>query len=173
MTTHYHALKTLALKKSGFLNASQEFNIQTLSPTYRLLVGLPGGSSALDIASRLGLDQAILTQAASLVKGQDQDLEEVFQQLQDAQRQLDQEIENTKRLRQEADDLFCQAQATEERLRLSEREERQKVRTNLHQEFSKAKLLIHDAIKELKVDKTLIKGKNCSTTCPLQSKRNV
>ena len=159
VTTHYHALKTLALKKSGFLNASQEFNIHTLSPTYRLLVGLPGGSSALDIASRLGLDQAILTQAASLVKGQDQDLEEVFQQLQNAQRQLDQEIENARRLRKEADDLFCQAQATEERLRMSEREERQKIRKNLHHEFSKAKLLIHDAIKELKVDKTLIKAK--------------
>ena len=159
VTTHYHALKTLALKKSGFLNASQEFNIQTLSPTFRLLVGLPGGSSALDIASRLGLDAAILTQAASLVKGQDQDLEQVFQELQIAQQQLDQEIEDARKLRREADDLFCQAQATEERLRTTERDERQKIRRNLHQEFSKAKLLIHDTIKELKLDKTLIKAK--------------
>ena len=159
VTTHYHALKTLALKKPGFLNASQEFNIQTLSPTYRLLVGLPGGSSALDIASRLGLDEAILDQAASLVKGKDQDLEQVFQQLQDAQRQLDQEIQDARTLRKEADHLFGQARATEERLRTSEREERQKIRRNLQQEFSKAKLLIHDTIKELKLDKTLIKAK--------------
>ena len=159
VTTHYHSLKTLALKNPGFVNASHEFDLQTLSPTYRLRIGLPGGSSAIDIAGRLGLDHTILNQASSLIKGQDRDLDQVFQHLQDTQRQLDEEVEQARKIRFEADDLFHVAQSTEERLRTTERQERQKIRKSLQEEFSKAKLLIHDTMKELKKDKTLIKTK--------------
>ena len=66
VTTHYNSLKTLALSTPGFLNASLEFDVNTLAPTYRFISGIPGGSSALDIAGRLGMDPSILDQALDL-----------------------------------------------------------------------------------------------------------
>src|SRR5574337_347602 len=62
-TTHYGALKELAQTTSGFANASVEFDVKQLAPTYRLFIGIPGGSSALEIAGRLGMNAAILNDA--------------------------------------------------------------------------------------------------------------
>ncbi|UCE63174.1 MAG: endonuclease MutS2 [Nitrospirota bacterium] len=159
VTTHYHSLKAMALKKTGFLNASHEFDLQTLSPTYRLLIGLPGGSSALDIAGRLGLDPAILKQAVSLIEHQNRDLDQVFHHLQETQGRLQRELEQAKCLRAEADELFQKAQEIEEGLRTREREERQKVRRTLQQELTKAKQVVHGIMEEFKKDKTLVKAK--------------
>jgi DNA mismatch repair protein MutS2 len=159
VTTHYHSLKAMALKKPGFLNASHEFDLPTLSPTYRLLTGLPGGSSALDIAGRLGLDPAILKQAVSLIEHQNRDLDQVFHHLQETQGRLQQELDQAKSLRADADELFQQAQAIEEGLRTREREERQKVRRTLQQELNRAKQAVHGAMEDFKKDKTLVKAK--------------
>ncbi len=159
VTTHYHSLKAMALKKEGFLNASHEFDLQSLSPTYRLLIGLPGGSSALDIAGRLGLDPAILKQAVSLIEHQNRDLDQVFHHLQDTQGRLQQELEQAKCLRTEADDLFQRAQEIEERLRTRELEERHKFRRTLQQELNRAKQAVHGIMEDFKKDKTLVKAK--------------
>ena len=159
VTTHYHSLKAMALEKAGFLNASHEFDLQTLSPTYRLLMGLPGGSSALDIAGRLGLDPGILRHAVSLIEHQSRDLDRVLHHLQDTQSRLQQELEKAKNCRMEADELFRKAQAVEERLRTKEREERQKIRRSLQQELNRAKQEVHGIMEEFKKDKTLGKAK--------------
>jgi DNA mismatch repair protein MutS2 len=159
VTTHYHSLKAMALKKPGFLNASHEFDLQTLSPTYRLLIGLPGGSSALDIAGRLGLDPAILKQAVSLIEHQNRDLDQVFHHLQETQGRLQQELEQAQCLRADAEELFQKAQSTEERLRTKEREARQKMRRTLQQDLNRAKQAVHGIMEEFKKDKTLVKAK--------------
>ena len=164
VTTHYHSLKTLPLRKSGFVNASHEFDLNTLAPTYRLIEGLPGGSSAIEIAGQLGLDASILTHASKLVKGQERDLEAVFHKLQDTQQQLDHELANARLRRMEADQFHQEARDTKDRLRNSERQERQKIRKDLQSEFSRAKRLINETIESLKKDKTLIQTKSAQHT---------
>ncbi|GJL53872.1 MAG: endonuclease MutS2 [Nitrospirales bacterium] len=157
VTTHYHSLKTLPLRRAGFVNASHEFNLTTLSPTYRLLEGLPGGSSAIEIAGKLGLRQKILTHASALMQGQERDLESVFQQLQDTRQQLNHELQQTQVLRLEAEQFHQEAREAKDRVRVSERHERQKIRKALHAEFSRLTRTINEAIEELKRDKTLSK----------------
>ena len=123
------------------------------------MTGLPGGSSALDIAGRLGLDPAILKQAVSLIEHQNRDLDQVFHHLQETQGRLQQELEQAQRLRADAEELFQKAQSTEERLRTKEREARQTMRRTLQQDLNRAKQAVHGVMEEFKKDKTLVKAK--------------
>ena len=77
-TTHYSELKTFAYQTVGVRNASVEFDLATLRPTYRLMVGLPGRSNAFAIAARLGLDPEIIERAASLVTHEDRRVEDLL-----------------------------------------------------------------------------------------------
>lgn len=91
-TTHYSVLKGLAQERPGFANASVEFNLQTLSPTYRLIQGEPGGSAAIEIAGRLGMDQAVLDDARARLQGDNRLLETLLTDLQDKQRRLSEDL---------------------------------------------------------------------------------
>ncbi|MEJ7653785.1 MAG: hypothetical protein WKH64_10840 [Chloroflexia bacterium] len=82
-TTHYSELKTYAHTTPGVRNASVEFDVETLSPTYRLTVGLPGKSNALSIASRLGMPADIVQRAESSVQPESRELNDMLQQIED------------------------------------------------------------------------------------------
>ena len=82
-TTHYHEIKNYCITHDGFENASQEFNIEKLEPTYKLLIGIPGKSNAFAISKRLGLPSDILDRANSLMNKPDTDIETLMKEIYD------------------------------------------------------------------------------------------
>ena len=159
VTTHYNSLKTLAFSTPGFLNASLEFDVATLTPTYRLIQGVPGGSSALDIAGRLGMDPGILKQASDIVHQQDRQLDHVFSDLQAMHHRLRQELEDAETHRHTAESAAVEIQERVDRLRMTEREELRKVKKKFKEELTRARTEIRHTLDALKQDKSLVKAK--------------
>lgn len=164
VTTHYPSLKTLALRNPMARNASQEFNLETLSPTYRLLDGIPGGSSALEIAGRLGLDREILRHAESLIERKDHDLQQVFQSLQDSQRRLDEDLLKAAYLRDEAHRIHQEAEALKQSIQQQEREDRLRYRKQWQREFSQAQRILNQQLDALKHEKTPAQARTVQQT---------
>ena len=100
-TTHYAELKLYAMRTSGVINASCEFDVETLQPTYRLLIGIPGKSNAFAISRKLGLSEEILKEAGDLVGKSDRDFEEVLTQLEQQRQQMEAARLEAERLKQE------------------------------------------------------------------------
>ncbi|MBR2566433.1 MAG: endonuclease MutS2 [Paenibacillus sp.] len=117
-TTHYSELKAYAYERKGVINASMEFDINTLSPTYRLLVGVPGRSNAFAIAERLGLPGYILDYARGEVKEEDQRIEHMIASLEENRLTAEQEREKAETLRQDMEKLRSRHQAELEKLEL-------------------------------------------------------
>ena len=122
VTTHLEGVKTLALKSTMFVNAAVGFNIDTLSPTYRLSMGLPGSSYAIRIARRLGLADTILTRAQELSEGLGQaEIETILQQLEKTQDRLDRELARARNSRQDARKLEQRLERELDKLRREQR----------------------------------------------------
>ena len=96
VTTHYGALKSYAHQRKGTENASMEFDWQTLSPTYRLLIGVPGSSNAIKVAARLGIPGSILRAAKSNTGSQNVAIEDLIVDMQQSQRRLEEERKSLK-----------------------------------------------------------------------------
>ncbi|WP_211746725.1 endonuclease MutS2 [Paenibacillus sp. Marseille-Q4541] len=104
-TTHYSELKAYAYERKGIINASMEFDVASLSPTYRLLIGVPGRSNAFAIAERLGLQSDILNYARGEVKEEDQRVENMIASLEDNRLKAEQEHEKALKIRAELEQL--------------------------------------------------------------------
>lgn len=90
-TTHYSELKTFAMTTEGIENASCEFDVETLSPTYRLMIGIPGKSNAFAIAQKLGLDSKVIESAKSQIDSSAIDMEGLLADLEKSKRTIEQE----------------------------------------------------------------------------------
>ena len=100
-TTHYAELKLYAMRTKGVINASCEFDVETLQPTYKLLIGIPGKSNAFAISRKLGLPEDILKEASDSVGKSDKDFEDVLSQLEHQRQQMESARHEAERLRQE------------------------------------------------------------------------
>ncbi|HZC68592.1 MAG TPA: endonuclease MutS2 [Nitrospirales bacterium] len=158
-TTHYNALKALAQSHPGFANASVEFNIATLAPTYRLILGMPGGSSAIDIAGRLGMDEAILDESVRLVDARERALERLMEELQETRRKLDEDARRTAELLEEAETAARLQKELAARLAATEQESRKTVRKKITDEILKARAEVQSVIEEIKTDKRMDKAR--------------
>ncbi len=148
-TTHYSELKLFALTTEGVENASCEFDIGTLSPTYKLLIGIPGKSNAFAISRRLGLDPAIIEEAQ---RSMDQDsvaFEDVIRDLNDSKRKMDREKSKIGQLKAEANRLRESLSAEEAKTE----EKRQKILADARREaqdmLQKAKAQLDETIRAM------------------------
>ena len=138
-TTHYTELKKYALSTDGVKNASMEFDVETLSPTYRLLIGIPGKSNAFEISKKLGLKPEIIEYAENLIEGGDMEFEDVISSIADDRKAADQD-------RMEAARLAEEARAIKESVESKER----KIEAKRQEIIDKAKEEARDILREAK-----------------------
>ena len=115
-TTHYAELKVYAMTTPGVENASCEFDVETLAPTYRLLVGIPGKSNAFAIARRLGISEAIIQDAAARVDAENVRFEDVLTKLDHQRQEMEKEQRQAAQLRREMEEASAKAQAYRDQL---------------------------------------------------------
>ena len=158
-TTHYGSLKALAHTMPGFANAAVEFDVATLSPTYRLFMGVPGGSSALEIAGRLGMDRALLNEARLKLQKDERAMETMLHDLQATQRQLANDLACAVEARREAEQAEQRAKAQLAHLEETEREAQKGLKRKLSEQFSRARAEVQATVDAVKGEQKLIKAK--------------
>lgn len=115
-TTHYSEIKAFALARDGMENASMEFDIDKLCPTYRLFIGIPGKSNAFEISKRLGLDDDVIDRAKQFLKGEDVRFEDVISGAESQRRIAEQERKLAEQARAELDALRAEVEKEKKKL---------------------------------------------------------
>ncbi len=149
-TTHYAELKLYAMQTKGVINASCEFNVETLQPTYKLLIGIPGKSNAFAIARRLGLMEDILKQADDLVGKSDKDFEDVLSQLEQQRQQMESARHEAERLRLETQKIKQQSEEYNAQLRKEKEKAMEAARREAQAIIEEARQAANFASEELK-----------------------
>lgn len=115
-TTHYSELKVFALSTEGVQNACCEFDVETLSPTYRLLIGIPGKSNAFAISGKLGLSDDIIADAKTRITSSEQNFEDLIADLETSRTTIEKERLEIEQYKQELAKLHAQAESKQEKL---------------------------------------------------------
>jgi DNA mismatch repair protein MutS2 len=157
VSTHYFSLKILAQTQEGFLNACTEFNINTISPTYRLIFGAPGQSAALDTAERLGLQRSIIDHARNLYQAKDKRAKNLLEDLTRQRLQMHQDQEKIKELKTEVEQMNREQNRITQSLREEEKDFQKNKNKKLQLEVRAGKTEIHKMIQEIKGEKSLPK----------------
>lgn len=152
-TTHYPELKSYAIDTVGVENASCEFDVTTLKPTYRLIIGMPGRSNAFAISGRLGLSKDIIDNAKEQVSEEDMRFERVVAALEGARRSADREHTEALKLRKELETLKKKAEEREHELSVNQQKLMDKTRETANQIIETARYkssLLLNELEELK-----------------------
>ncbi|MBR3422831.1 MAG: endonuclease MutS2 [Ruminococcus sp.] len=149
VTTHYQELKVFAIDTPNVENASCEFNIETLKPTYRLIVGSPGKSNAFAISESLGMPADIIAEAKSLVSDANTRLEDVIGKLEASRIELEHEREQAEKLRREAAEHESKIRADKEELEKNKADLMEKARLQAMTIIEQTKAESNELIDEL------------------------
>lgn len=152
-TTHYDEIKRFALETNGVENGCCEFDIKTLRPTYRILIGMPGRSNAFAISKSLGIDDEIIARAEELVSQENTRFEEVVKKLEDSRSVLEEkliEAENTKR---ESEQILKEANEKAERIEKDAKNELDLAKAQAGNIVQKARAQVYALLDELEAVK--------------------
>lgn len=148
-TTHYAELKVYAMTTQGVENASCEFNVDTLAPTYRVLIGIPGKSNAFAISRRLGLPDYIIQRAADRIDAESVRFEDVISQLESQRQAMEREKEKAQELRREMERTKAEADHYRERIEEERRKATEKAQAEARAIIQEARDTADAVFKEL------------------------
>lgn len=163
-TTHYAELKAYALETPGVINGSCEFDVETLRPTYRLLIGVPGRSNAFAISEHLGMDKSVIDEAKRLVNNETKSFEAVLRKLEETRRELEKEQEKAQRATEAADRMRRKAQSEKDRAAQLRDNELEKARREAEKIIASAKRQSSDFLLHLEQLKKEADSNNATET---------
>ena len=148
-TTHYGELKEFAFVREGIENASVEFDLKTLQPTYKLMIGVPGSSNAFAIASRLGMPESIVESATQLMGGKDES-EEIIRKIEQTHRAATEREQLAERTSKDLDTLKSRYEVRLEEMETLRREIRQQLAEEVDRQVREKVAELEQVIQELK-----------------------
>lgn len=161
-TTHYPELKSYAIDTAGVENASCEFDIATLKPTYRLIIGMPGRSNAFAISKRLGLDEGIIAEAQKEISDEDMHFERVVASLETARRQAEEELSKAQQLRARLAEKQKNAEMREHEFEIKQQKAAEQARENAQRIIENTRYKSSLLLNELEEMKKQINSENAA-----------
>ena len=161
-TTHYAELKAYALETEGVSNGSCEFDVNTLRPTYKLLIGVPGRSNAFAISERLGMDKSVVEEAKKIVGNENRSFEAVLESLEATRLELEKEKDRAEKAIQAADRMRSKAQSEKDKIAQLKANELEKAKREAEKIINSAKRQSADFL--LKLEQLKKEAENSNAT---------